>query len=287
MGELVSAIVFGILNGGVYALLAAGLSLIFGVMSIVNFAHGELVMLGMFGSFWAFRLLGIDPYVSLLLVAPVMFFLGMAIQLGLINRVSLDDHKQQILITLGLSIVLMNLATLLWSPNYRVIAAGYRDVTASLAGIQVSVPRIFAFAGSFVMIGSVYAFLKHTRPGAMIRATAQDRVAAGLMGINVKLIYAVVFGIGTMCAGVAGSLISTHYYIYPRIGSMFIMLTFVIVVFGGMGSIRGALVGGLIIGVVESVSAVFIPPSLKEATYYSIFLLTLWIRPKGIFGGNL
>lgn len=287
MGEIISATVFGILNGGIYALLAVGLSLIFGVMNIVNFAHGELVMLGMFGSFWAFTLLKIDPYVSLILIFPAMMILGIVIQLGLINRVSLDDHKQQIMLTLGLSIVLMNLATLLWSPDYRVIKTGYADLNLSLPGTRVSLPRFLAFIGSIILITLVYLFLKHTKVGTMIRATAQDRVAAGLMGINTQYIYALVFGMGAMCAGVAGTLISNYFYIYPRIGSMFVALTFVIVVFGGLGSIQGALIGGIIIGVIESVSAVFVPPSLKEAVYYAIFLLTLWLKPKGLFGGRM
>lgn len=287
IGQLASASIYGLLNGGLYALVAAGLSLIYGVMGLVNFAHGELLMLAMFAAYWLCTLLGMDPYLTLFIVVPIMFLIGIAIQEGLINRVSLDLHTEQIVLTLGLSIFLVNLAVLLWSPDYRLLESKYTAMVLDLPGTRIAMPRVIAFLASIALVFALYRFLKGTKLGTMIRATAQDRVAAGLMQINPRFIYALVFGISAACTGVGGVLISTHLYTHPGIGGLFVLLCFVIVVLGGIGSIRGALIGGLLIGWIESVSAVFIPPSLKATVYFALFLIILWVRPLGLLGSKL
>lgn len=270
--------------GGVYALIAAGLTLVFGVMGIVNFAHGEFVMLGMYGVYLAVKWLNIDPYLALPLVAVQMVVISAILYRVLIVRVEGKAHSQQILLTLGLSIVLTNGAMMIWGPNYLTIKSPTAIKSLSAFGIYLSVGWLIAFACAVALTVLLYLILHRTDLGKMIRAVSQNRDAAVLMGINTRFVYTVAFCMSAVVAGIGGALISNIYYISPSIGSQFILTAFVVVVLGGMGNFWGAFWGGIIIGVSESIASVFISPSLAPMVGYVIFVAVLWLRPQGLFG---
>jgi branched-chain amino acid transport system permease protein len=281
-GVVPQALVSGLLIGGVYGLMALGLTMIFGVLRIINFAHGSFVMLGMYLAFWGFALARLDPYLSLLVAVPVFLLLGALVQAGPIRAVLAAPQHTQLLVTLAISLVLENVALLLWGPDYRTIRVGYSIATVGLGGTVVSLPRLAAFGTAAAAAGGLYLLLQRTDLGRAIRATAQDREAAALMGIEVDRVHAVAFGIGTACAAVAGIVTTPFFHVSPDIGNTFVILAFVIVVLGGLGSFPGALLGGLIVGVVENLGAVALPGSLKELLIYAVFLLVLLFRPEGL-----
>ncbi|MBI5066899.1 MAG: branched-chain amino acid ABC transporter permease [Deltaproteobacteria bacterium] len=276
----------GVLVGGVYALIGIGLTIIFGVMRIINFAHGDLLMVGMYLTFFIFTLLGIDPFLSILVSIPLMFLLGAFLQKVFINRVLNALPQNQILLTIGLGLVMSNTAMLLFTSDYRILTTSYSSGSVSLGGLSISTPLLLSFLITAAITAFLYWFLLKTDIGQAIRATAQDRDAAQLMGINVKRMSVLATGLGAALAGTAGALISPTYYIYPQVGSAFTLKAFVIVVLGGMGSIIGATMGGIIIGVTESLAAVtpFIGSGLKEAVVFLLFLLVLLFRPAGLLG---
>jgi branched-chain amino acid transport system permease protein len=282
--QIFQALLTGILIGGVYALIAAGLTLVFGVMGIVNFAHGEFVMLGMYGVYMAVKWLNIDPYLALPLVAVQMVVISAILYRVLIVRVEEKAHSQQILLTLGLSIVLTNGAMMIWGPNYLTIKSPTAIKSLSAFGIYLSLGWLIAFACAVALTVLLYLILHRTDLGKMIRAVSQNRDAAVLMGINTRFVYTVAFCMSAVVAGIGGALISNIYYISPGIGSQFILIAFVVVVLGGMGNFWGAFWGGLIIGVSESIASVFISPSLAPVVDYVIFVAVLWWRPQGLFG---
>jgi branched-chain amino acid transport system permease protein len=284
MEQLLQAVLTGILIGGVYALIAAGLTLVFGVMGIVNFAHGEFVMLGMYGVYMAVKWFGIDPYLTLPLVIVEMIVISAILYRVLIVRVEGKAHNQQILLTLGLSIVLTNGAMMIWGPNYLTIDSPTAIKNLSAYGTSLSVGWLIAFGCAVTITLLLYLLLHRTDLGKMIRAVSQNREAAVLMGIDTRFVYTVAFCISAVVAGMGGALISNIYYIAPSTGSQFILTAFVVVVLGGMGNFWGAFWGGLIIGVSESVASVFIAPSLSPVVGYLIFLAVLWWRPQGLFG---
>lgn len=284
MEQIFQALLTGILIGGVYALIAAGLTLVFGVMGIVNFAHGEFVMLGMYGVYMAVKWLNIDPYLALPLVAVQMVVISAILYRVLIVRVEEKAHSQQILLTLGLSIVLTNGAMMIWGPNYLTIKSPTAIKSLSAFGIYLSLGWLIAFACAVALTVLLYLILHRTDLGKMIRAVSQNRDAAVLMGINTRFVYTVAFCMSAVVAGIGGALISNIYYISPGIGSQFILIAFVVVVLGGMGNFWGAFWGGLIIGVSESIASVFISPSLAPVVDYVIFVAVLWWRPQGLFG---
>lgn len=284
MEQIFQALLTGILIGGVYALIAAGLTLVFGVMGIVNFAHGEFVMLGMYGVYMAVKWLDIDPYLALPLVAVEMVVISAILYRVLIVRVEEKAHSQQILLTLGLSIVLTNGAMMIWGPNYLTIKSPTAIKSLSAFGIYLSLGWLIAFACAVALTVILYLILHRTDLGKMIRAVSQNRDAAVLMGINTRFVYTVAFCMSAVVAGIGGALISNIYYISPGIGSQFILIAFVVVVLGGMGNFWGAFWGGLIIGVSESIASVFILPSLAPVVDYVIFVAVLWWRPQGLFG---
>jgi branched-chain amino acid transport system permease protein len=279
------ALVSGLLIGGVYGLMALGLTMIFGVLRVINFAHGAFVMLGMYLAFWGFALWRVDPYVSLLVAVPAFVLGGAAVQAGILRWVLAAPQHTQLLVTLAVALVLENTALLLWGPDFRTVRVGYSIATVSVLGAVVSLPRLAAFATAALAAVGLWALLRHTDLGRAIRATAQDREAAALMGLEVDRVHAVAFGIGTACAAVAGVVTTPFFHVSPDIGNTFVILAFVIVVLGGLGSFPGALLGGLIVGVVESLGAVALPGSLKELLIYAVFLLVLLLRPEGLFAG--
>jgi len=277
-------VISGILVGGVYALIGIGLTMIFGVMRVINFAHGDLLMLGMYVTWLVFTKLGWDPYLSILITAPLLFLWGAFLQKVVINRVLDALPQNQILLTIGLGLVMSNTAMLAFTSDYRILTTRYSSSSFDLGGISVSEPLLYSFLITVAITGALYWFLLRTDTGQAIRATAQDREAAQLMGINVRRMSVLAFGIGAALAGTAGALISPTYYIFPQVGGAFTLKAFVIVVLGGMGSVVGATLGGIIIGVTESVAAVYVASGLKELVVFVLFLALLLFKPAGLLG---
>jgi branched-chain amino acid transport system permease protein len=281
---LLQSIVSGILMGGVYSLTAIGLTLIFGVMKIINFAHGSFMMLGMFTTYWAFILLGIDPYLSLFFSIPVLFVLGIIVERFLIAPVLDAPEHNQLLLTLGISLFIENFALFLWSANFRTLDMGYLKKATTVGTVMISFPKVIAFGFALLLAGILFYFLKYTDLGKAIRAASEEKEGAQTVGINLKKIYYLAFGIGTACVGAAGTLTATFFYVNPHVGGIFVITAFVVVVLGGMGNLIGAVVGGLIIGLAESVGAAFVPGQLKQFIIYFIFIVVLLFKPQGIFG---
>ena len=284
MNVFVQSVISGILVGGVYALIGIGLTIIFGVMRVINFAHGDLLMLGMYATWLVFTKLGIDPFVSIVITAPLLFLFGAFLQRVFINRVLNALPQNQILLTIGLGLVMSNSVMLAFTSDYRILTTSYSSSSFHVGGISVSQPLLYAFLITAAITAALYWFLMSTDTGQAIRATAQDRDAAQLMGINVRAMSVLAFGLGSALAATAGALISPTYYIFPQVGSTFTLKAFVIVVLGGMGSVIGATLGGLIIGVTESLAAVYIATGLKELVVFVLFLALLLFKPAGLLG---
>jgi branched-chain amino acid transport system permease protein len=284
MTVLLQSIISGILIGGVYALIGIGLTIIFGVMRVINFAHGDIMMIGMYLTYSLFTLLGIDPFVSIVITIPLMFLFGAFLQKVFINRMQGALPQNQILLTIGLGMIMSNSMMLVYTSDYKILTTDYSSSSFNIAGISISTPLAISFLITAAITAMLYWFLLKTDTGQAIRATAQDREAAQLMGINVKWMSILAFGMGSALAGTAGALISPTYYIFPQIGSTFTLKAFVITVLGGMGSIVGATIGGVIIGVAESVSAVYISSGWKDVVVFVLFLLVLLFKPAGLMG---
>ena len=281
---LLQALISGLLVGGVYALIGIGLTIIFGVMRVINFAHGDLMMVGMYLTYFLFTLLGIDPFVSILITIPLMFIFGGVLQKLFINRILGSLPQNQILLTIGLGLIMSNSVMLAFTSDYKILTTSYSSASITIGGISISQPLAVSFMITVAITALLYWFLMKTDTGQAIRATAQDREAAQLMGINVRRMSILAFGIGASLAGTAGALISPTYYIFPQVGSAFTLKAFVITVLGGMGSIIGATLGGIIIGIVESVGAVTISSDWKDVLVFAIFLLVLLVKPSGLMG---
>src|SRR5882762_2565073 len=284
MAVLLQSILSGVLIGGVYALIGIGLTLIFGVMRVINFAQGELVMIGMYCTFFLFKLAGIDPFLSVVLTMPALFVLGAILQLSLIDRVLDALPQNQILLTIGIGLVLSNTAMLAFTSDYRILSTTYSSSSVGLGSIRLSIPLLYCFLITSAITAALYWFLARTDTGHAIRATAQDRDAAQLMGVNVRSMGVLAFGLGSALAGAAGALIAPVYYIYPQVGGAFTLKAFVVVVLGGMGSIVGATLGGVLIGMSESLTAAYLSSGNKEVVVYVMFLLVLLFKPAGLLG---
>ena len=284
-GLLLQAVVSGLLLGGVYGLVASGLTLIFGVLRIINFAHGAVMMLGMYASYWLWAWLGVDPYLSVLLTAPAFFVLGMGIQRVVIEPNRAAAEHNQLLLTLGLALFLENLALVLWQGDFRTLRVPYANASFVIGDALVEVSRLVAARGAVFIALALFVFLRRTDVGKAIRALAEEREGAMLVGIDVARIRSVAFGIGSACVAVAGALITPFFYIAPDVGESFNLMAFVVVVLGGMGNFIGALLGGLIVGLAESLGAALLPGSLKQLVVFVIFVLVLLFRPEGLFGG--
>ena len=274
----------GLLLGGIYSLISIGLVLIFGVTRIINFAHGEFLMMAMYATFWLFQLGGMDPYISLLIVTPLLFMGGIATQRIIIQPLLRAPASMQLFATLGLSIVLQNVAFLLWKPDYRTLQTSYSTMTLSVGNLFISFPRLIAFVISIVIIIILFIILKNTYLGKAIRATVQNRTAAQMMGINISRISLLAFGLGAACVGIAGTLLMPIFYVFPSVGTHFVIIAFVVVVLGGMDSLPGAFIGGLILGLVKTFSGFYLGSSVKEMVYLIIFIIVLLVKPAGIFG---
>jgi len=284
MNTFFQSLISGFLVGGVYALIGIGLTIIFGVMRVINFAHGDLLMLGMYLTWFIFAKLGLDPYVSLVLTMPLMFGWGALLQKTVINRVLGALPQNQILLTIGLGLIMSNTVMLIFTSDYQILTTSYSSSSFNVLGISISLPLLYSFLVTAGITGVLFWFLQTTDTGQAIRATAQDRDAAQLMGINVKRMSVLAFGLGTALAGTAGALLAPSYYIFPQVGGPFTLKAFVVVVLGGMGSVVGATLGGILIGITESLSAVYVASGLKELVVYVLFLLILLFRPAGLLG---
>jgi branched-chain amino acid transport system permease protein len=283
-GQLVQQLVNGLLIGCVYSLIAIGLTLIWGVMNIVNFAHGEFLMLGMFTSFWMYTLWGIDPVFAIPACTLLLFALGLLIYRYAVSRVMGGPMLAQLVVTFGVSIFIANTAVLLWTPDFRLIDKPLLTGTWNLGGILVSVPKLVTSAGSVLVTLALLLFLRRTRTGKAILATEMNRDSALLMGVNTDRVNALSFAIGTALVGIAGAFLSMYYYIYPQVGGMFGTISFAIVALGGFGSIPGAFVAGILVGLVQTLGGYFFDPAYKYAIVFLLYLITVWVRPQGLLG---
>ena len=279
---LMQVLISGLMLGGIYAMVSMGLTMIFGVVRVINFAHGEFLMLAMFLVYWLNVLVGLDPYVTIIITVPVFFLFGVLVQRILIQPIQEAPATIKIFSTLGLGFMLSNLALMFWNADYRSVKVSYSTAVIKLSSLSISVPRLVAFCFALLVAVLMYSFLTKTDIGKQIRAVSQSRQAALLMGINVRKIYMVAFGIGSALVGLAGSLLMTMYFVYPSIGALFGLIAFVVVVLGGLGNMYGAFIGGLIIGLVEALAGAFIDPALKEVIYFVIFILILLWKPSGL-----
>jgi branched-chain amino acid transport system permease protein len=284
MSIFVQALISGILIGGVYALIGIGLTIIFGVMRVINFAHGELLMVGMYATYFLFTLLHVDPFLSIIITIPLMFLFGAFLQKVFINRVLGALPQNQILLTIGLGLIMSNSVMLAFTSDYKILTTRYSSSSMKVAGISISTPLLISFAITAAITAGLYWFLLKTDTGQAIRATAQDREAARLMGINVGRMSIIAFGLGSALAGTAGALISPTYYIFPQVGSVFTLKAFVITVLGGMGSVIGATLGGVLIGMAESIGGVYFGSGWKDVVVFVLFLLVLLFKPAGLLG---
>ena len=287
---LLSALLNGLTTGAVYALIALGLTLIYGVLHIINFAHGASLMMALYGVYALKERWGIDPYVALPIMVPAMFVLGYAMQRIVINRASHGKDENILLVTLGLSIVMENFALLFFKSDTRTIETAYTLTTVAIgpesAQVMVSLPKLVAFAGALVVSALLIVILQRTDLGRAIRAVAKEKQGARLMGIDVEHVYAMCFGLGLACLGAAACFLLPAYYVNPQVGNGFVLVAFTVVVLGGMGSFAGALLGGLLIGVVESFGGLFFGESLGQVGIFVIFIGVLLLRPEGLFGAK-
>ncbi len=282
--QLVQQIVNGLLIGFIYSLIAIGLTLIWGVMNIVNFAHGDFLMLGMFTSFWLYTLYGVDPLFSIPVCTALLFILGLLIYHYIVSKVMKGPMLAQLVVTFGVSIFLANLAVFLWTPDFRLIEKPLLHGTWDIGEIKLSIPKFVATIGSVIVSVFVFLFLKRTKTGKAILATEMDREAALLMGINTERINSISFALGSALVGIAGAFLSTYYYIYPQVGGTFGLIAFCVVALGGFGSIEGAFIAGIIVGLAQTLGGFFIDPAYKFAIVFLIYLITVWIRPEGLLG---
>ncbi len=281
---LAQTVLSGVLVGLVYALVAVGLTLIFGVMDIVNFAHGEFLMLGMYASFWGYALWRLDPLFTLPFTALGLFAFGVLVYRLVIRRIIDAPVLSQIFATFGLMILLRGVAQYLWKPDFRSVDHTVVSGAVTLGGLQLGLPQLTAGIGAVATTGAVLWFLRRTRLGAALEATAADREAAALMGIDGQKMFALAWGIGAACAGVAGALLSTTYPVFPEVGASFILIAFVLVALGGFGSVAGAFWAGILVGVVEVVGGFLWDPAYKLVLVLALYLLVVWLRPQGLLG---
>ena len=285
-------IINGILMGAIYGLTALGLTVIFGVLKVINFAHGSLLMVGMYTAYWAVILTGLHPYLALVLVVPIMFLFGFYLQDLVIKPIFKAEKNVRepitvIIVTTGVWYILDNLSLLIFGPQYRNIQDNpLKGKMLEIGEIFISVPKLWGFATALLTAAAVYWFFQKTRMGRAIRATSLDREAASLMGINQYKVYNITFGIGAAVAGIAGVTLVPFYNVFPTVGVLFDIKGFIIVVLGGLGSIGGAILGGIIIGLIESVGPQFMTATWTEAIVYGLFLAVLFIKPSGLFGAK-
>jgi branched-chain amino acid transport system permease protein len=289
MDVILQAIVNGTLTGSIYGLAALGLTLIFGVIKVINFAHGSCLMVGMYAAYWVVQLTGVHPYLALIVVVPFLFFFGYFMQEIVIKPVleaqsDVREPVEVIIVTTGVWYILDNITLMIFGAEYRVVQTSISGKAFELGDLIVSAPKLYGFIATIIVSVALVWFLKYTKMGKSIRAASLDREAASLMGINQYRVYNIAFGIGTAIMGVVGCVLIPFYYVFPTVGVVFDVKCFIIVVLGGLGSIPGALIGGVIIGLIESIGAQLMTSTWTELIVYLVFLAVLFVRPAGLFG---
>lgn len=282
----IQSLIDGLLMGGIYGIVALGLTLIFGVMKIINFAQGSFLMLGMYVTYWSVAIFEVNPYLTIPISAIILFLIGILIQRTVLSRMIDAPEHNQLLVTMGLMLVIENAILIAFSPDFRSVEVPGLATTLNMLSISINLPRLIAFCFAVVSAITLFWFLKSTMIGKAIRATSMQRNGASIVGINTKRINYITFGLGASIAGIAGTLLTPVVYTSPYVGETFILKAFVVVVLGGLGNFVGALVGGLIIGVAESIGGALFEGTWKELMTYLIFILVLLFRPKGLFGGK-
>ncbi len=283
MDQILNVLVFGLLLGGIYALVSIGLNLIFGVVRIVNFAQGELVMFGMYGSYFAYAQFGMSPYVSVLVVAPLVGLLGVLIQRLVIQPLH-NESNMQIFATFGLLMLFQNIMLAVSKGEALSVSGQVGAGVLTVGDMRISAARLVTLTAVTLITIGLHLFLSRTMAGKSIRAVTQDKRAARVMGINVERTFLITFGIGAALTGMAGALLTPIYSITPAVGGNFILAAFAVVVLGGLGSVWGTYIGGLIVGVVEAFAGYYIDPALKNAIWFIIFIVVLIVRPSGLMG---
>jgi branched-chain amino acid transport system permease protein len=285
-GILFASVLNGLTTGAVYALIALGLTLIYGVLHIINFAHGAALMMALYGVYFLRDKAGLDPYLALPVMVPALFAAGYLLYRYVIGKASHGKDENILLVTLGVSIVLENLALFLWKSDTRTVETAYTFSTVPIGPAMISLPKVAAFGGALVATAVLLAVIRFTDLGRAIRACAKERQGAKLVGIDVEHVFAMSFGIGLAALGAAACFLLPAYYVNPQVGNGFVLIAFTIVVLGGMGSFVGALLGGFLIGVVESVSGLWLGESLGQIGIFLIFIGVLLFRPQGLFGAR-
>jgi len=283
---LTTVVLNGLMTGAVYALVALGLTLIYGVLHIINFAHGAMLSAALFAAFLVHQKLGIDPYAAAFGLAPAFFGIGYAVQRFVIGPASHGDDRNMLLVTLGLAVIIENALLYEFRADTRTVDLAYSFRTVDFGFTFLSVPRLISFVAVFVVALVLWLIMTWTDTGKAIRAVAKEKLGAELAGIDVAHIYAMTFGLGTACVAIAACLLIPTYYVNPGAGNAFVLVAFTIVVLGGMGSVPGALIGGLVIGVVESLAGFFLGESLGQVGIFLIFIAVLLVRPRGLFGAT-
>ncbi len=288
MLTLVQATVGGLLIGGAYALIALGLNIIFGTMRVVNFAQGTLLMVAMFITYWLWDLGGLHPYLSILVSVPLLFGFGYLIQKWLVGRLLVREREREpmsvLLLTLGLSLILENVALLLFGADYRTVEIDLGMQTFKVAGIIISISRLIGLVAAGATCAGLFVFFRRTDLGRAVRATGQDREVARLMGIDSSRIYNVAFGLSAGIMAIAGAALLPFYYVHPAVGTAFLLKAFIVVVLGGLGSMPGAALGGLIVGVIEGIVGVYVQPAVAQIVLFALFIGILFVHPAGLFG---
>jgi branched-chain amino acid transport system permease protein len=286
--SIVQNLIFGLFVGGIYGIAAVGLALVFGVLKVLNVAHGELLMVGGYASFWLFALLGMDPFLSLLITIPLLFVLGLILDLAVfryIERLTGETRiKNSLLVSFGLTLILQNLAIQLFTADERSIEPSYAGTGIDIFGVALPYTRLLSLLIALVVVLVLHFFLHRTYPGKAILATAEDWESAELAGIDVRRTYMFTFALSAALAGIAGMLVGVGYGIAPSIGLAWTLKALIVVVLAGTGSVLGAFPAGLLLGIVESISGAAIGASYREVIGLVIFLLVLLVRPQGLFG---
>ena len=280
----IQAVLNGVLIGGVYALISTGLTLVFGVMEIVNFAQGEFLMIGMYVAYFAFVGLHIDPMVSAVFGFAVMFAIGVVIEAGLVRRILRGPPISQVFLTVGLSVALQNLALAVFGSDYRSVQVPYQTAALNILGLQFSVSYLLAFAWAAVVSVALFLFLSKTNFGRSMRAVSANAGAATLCGIHVSRVRTIAFGIGAGLAGLAGAVILPYAYVYPTIGTQYVLSMFTVAILGGLGNVNGALLGSMIVGITQSLSALYLPSALQNVVVFALFIIVMMVRPSGLLG---
>jgi len=281
---LIQAIINGILIGGVYALIAVGLSLIWGVMEIVNFAHGDYLMAAAFFSYIFWLYMGLDPLISLPLVAIIFLFIGFGTQKFVMKRLMDSPTLITIAATFALSLLIRYSFFVVFKPDYKAIRDPLLQGSLHISSISIPIAKMVTLLVVLVTVILLFSFLKYTKKGKAIRATAQDREVAKSLGVNVEQIFLITWGLGIACVGIAGTMLSTFYYVFPLMGITFVLIAFASVTLGGFGSVHGAVFGGLVIGLIQQLGGAFVSPALKDVFVFIVFILVLMFKPMGFFG---